>query len=200
MGALCRALQGRHTEATELLTELAEACRPVTMLFSGEWSAAVATAAALCGRGAAKLVHDMISKPQHLTPWGRAALRTVSAAIADADGDHRRAATELTAVAEVYAGIPATTDRMLTLALSVGALTRAGNSTGAARLRAEVRRLAHRDRAPGLLRLTEPTVPRLTGCTHLTGCPIWSTDSWSPRRSPGSRPGRWRSAGWHRPG
>jgi ATP/maltotriose-dependent transcriptional regulator MalT len=158
-GALCRALQGRLDEAAELISELAKVCGQVPMLVSGEWSAAVAFAAALCGRTSAVLVHGTLRQPQHLTPWGQAALGTVQAAICDADGDHTRAATLHTDAAKVYARIPDVTDQMLALALAVGSLTRAGDTGDAERIHAQVRQFADRNRAPGLLRLTRAEEP-----------------------------------------
>jgi predicted ATPase/class 3 adenylate cyclase len=155
-GALCRALQGRQAEAVELLTELAESWRKVPALFSGEWSAATATAAVLCGRPATTIVREMLRQATHLTRWGQAAQHTVNAALADADGDHGRAAELYTGAAEVYAQIPNTTERMICLALAAGALTRADQTAPAELLLAEVRAFALRNRAPGLLRLTHP--------------------------------------------
>lgn len=159
MGALCRALQGRRAEAAGLLAELAGAQRAVPALFSGEWSAAVACAAALCGRSAATVVHRMLDRPGHLTAWGEAALHTVTAAIADADGDHAHAAALHLAAADVYVRIPDRTDRMLSLALATAAARRAGDRRLADQPLAEVREFALRNRAPGLLRLTGPATP-----------------------------------------
>jgi class 3 adenylate cyclase len=158
-GALCRALQGREAEAVELLTELAESWRAVPALFSGEWSAATATAAVLCGRPALVLVRDMLGQVTHLTRWAQAAQHTVTAALADAESDHDRAAELYTAAAEVYAQIPNTTERMVCLALAAGALTRAGQTERAEPLLTEVRAFALRNHAPGLLRLTDAAGP-----------------------------------------
>nr|MDT0662144.1 adenylate/guanylate cyclase domain-containing protein [Micromonospora sp. DSM 115978] len=155
MGALVRALQGRRAEAADLLAELARAQRAVPALFSGEWSAAVACAAALCDRPTAGLVHDMLDRPGHLTAWGQAALHTVAAAIADAEGAPAKAADGHLAAAEVYARIPDRTDRMFSMALAVGALRRAGDQARADRIFAEVREFALHNRAPGLLKLAE---------------------------------------------
>ena len=63
----------------------------------------------------------------HRTPWAEAALRTVTAALAAADGDHRRAAELHLAAADIYGRIPDVTDRMLALALAAAELTRAGD-------------------------------------------------------------------------
>jgi predicted ATPase/class 3 adenylate cyclase len=158
-GALCRALQGRHKEAVELLAELAEARSRVPALVSGHWSAAAATAAALCGRDAALLVKAMLEQGGNLTPWGTAALDTVDAVIADADGEHVRAAELFSQAAERYGRMPNTTERMLCLALAAGALARAGEHDRAEQLLGEVRAYAGRNRAPGLLRLTHPGGP-----------------------------------------
>jgi hypothetical protein len=158
-GALCRALQGRQAEAVELLTELAESWRAVPALFSGEWSAATATSAVLCGQPALSIVRDMLGEVTHLTRWAQAAKHTVTAALADAEAAHDRAAELYIAAAEVYAQIPNTTERMICLALAAGALSRAGQSEPAEQLLTEVRAFAARNRAPGLLRLTQPAGP-----------------------------------------
>jgi predicted ATPase/class 3 adenylate cyclase len=158
-GALCRALQGRCGEAVELLAELAEARSRVPALVSAHWSAAAAIAAAVCGREAALIVQQMLAQGGNLTPWGRAALCTVDAVVADADGAHGRAAELYLEAAQLYAGMPNTTERMLCLALAAGALTRDGQTDHADQLLAEVRAFAHRNRATGLLRLTHPGGP-----------------------------------------
>jgi class 3 adenylate cyclase/tetratricopeptide (TPR) repeat protein len=152
IAALCRALQGRTAEATELLAELAVSWSAVPALASGEWVAAAAYAAALSGRDAAVRTRAMLDRVGHRTPWAEAALRTVTAAAAAADGDHDRAGELYLAAAELYGQIPDTTDRMLALALAVGAGTRAGHRPVAAHL-AELREFARRNRAPRLLRL-----------------------------------------------
>lgn len=154
--ALCRALQGQCKEAVELLAELAEARSRVPALVSGHWSAAAAVAAALCGRPAALVVQRILAQGGNLTAWGRAALYTVDAVVADADGAHGRAADLYVEAAQLYARMPNTTERMLCLALAAGALTRDGRTEHADRLLAEVRAFAIRNRAPGLLRLTHP--------------------------------------------
>jgi hypothetical protein len=83
----------------------------------------------------------------------------VTAALADAEAAHDRAAELYIAAAEVYAQIPNTTERMICLALAAGALSRAGQSEPAEQLLTEVRAFAARNRAPGLLRLTQPAGP-----------------------------------------
>lgn len=153
LGALCRALQGRREEATRLLDELAESWCQVPALASGEWIPAAAYAAALAGRDAAVRVRGMLDRVTHRTPWAEAALRTVTAALADADGEHSRAGQAHVAAAEIYAGIPDATDRILALALAAEAFTRAGDRAEAELALAEVRSFALRNRAPGLLRL-----------------------------------------------
>jgi predicted ATPase/class 3 adenylate cyclase len=157
--ALCRVLQGRSKEAIELLTELAEARRQVPALVSGQWSAAAAAAAALCGREAAVIVKAMLGPGGDRTPWAAAALYTVDAVIADADGEHGRAAGLFTEAAQLYARMPNTTEQMLCLALAAGALIRAGQAGPAEPMLAEVRAFALRNHASGLLRLTEPGRP-----------------------------------------
>jgi hypothetical protein len=158
-GALCRALQGSSKEAVELLAELAEARGQVPALVSGHWSAAAATAAALCGREAALIVKGMLEQGGNLTAWGKAALDTVDAVIADADGEHAQAAELFTEAADRYARMPNITERMICQALAAGTLTRAGQTEHAEQLLAEVRAFALRNRAPGLLRLTQPGRP-----------------------------------------
>ncbi|MEV7227158.1 adenylate/guanylate cyclase domain-containing protein [Polymorphospora sp. NPDC051019] len=156
LGALCRALQGRHREAARLLDELATSWSAVPALASGEWITAAAYAGALAGRDAALQVRGMLDRVGHRTPWAEAALRTVTAAVVAADGDHARAGQLYLAAAQIYAEIPDTTDRMLALALAAGALQRAGERSTADTVLAEVRTFALRNQAPGLLRLTEP--------------------------------------------
>jgi class 3 adenylate cyclase len=155
-GALCRALQGHGKEAVELLAELAEARSRVLALVSGQWSAAAAAAAALCGREAALIVRRTLEQGGDLTPWGLAALSTVDAALADADGEHGRAGQLFAEAAQRYARMPNATEQMLCLALAAAALTRAGQADRAGHVLTEVRAFALRNRAPGLLRLTHP--------------------------------------------
>ncbi|MGW5672045.1 adenylyl cyclase, partial [Micromonospora sp. NPDC003776] len=159
MAALCRALQGRADEAAELIDELAVAWSAVPALASGEWIAAAAYAASLVGRDAAVRVRAMLDRLDHRTPWSEAALRTVTGALAAADGDHRRAGELHLAGAEIYARIPDVTDRMLALALAVAELDRAGDDDAAAAPLAEVRAFAQRNEAPGLLALARHPVP-----------------------------------------
>jgi class 3 adenylate cyclase/tetratricopeptide (TPR) repeat protein len=153
MGALCRALQGRTGEAAGLLAELAKAWRAVPALASGEWAPAAAYAAALAGRDAALDVRGMLDEVTHRTPWSLAALRTVTGALAAADGDHARAGELYAAAAQIYADIPDATDRMLALALAAAAHERAGDATAAAAVLEQVRPFALHNRAPALLRL-----------------------------------------------
>jgi predicted ATPase/class 3 adenylate cyclase len=163
LGALCRALQGRRAEATELIEELATSWSAVPALASGEWIPAAAYAAALSGRPAAARVRGMLDRVTHRTPWVEAAASTVAAAMAADDGDHARAGRLYAGAAEIYAGIPDATDRMLAMALAAGELHRAGERTEAELTLAEVRTFALRNRAPGLLRLTQnPPAPGTT--------------------------------------
>ncbi|HEX5541836.1 MAG TPA: AAA family ATPase, partial [Micromonospora sp.] len=67
LSALCRALQGRTDEATELLAELADSWCRVPALASGEWISAAAYAAALAGRDGAVRVRDMLTPVEHHT-------------------------------------------------------------------------------------------------------------------------------------
>jgi hypothetical protein len=157
--ALCRALQGRRKDAVELLAELAKARAAVPALVTGEWSAAASVAAALCGREAAVTVRTLIEPASYLTPWGRAALQVVTAAIADADSEHTRAAELYAEAAQIYARIPNTTEQHLAMALAAGALSRVEDGQPARALLAEVRAFAMRNHAPGLLNLTHPSTP-----------------------------------------
>jgi predicted ATPase/class 3 adenylate cyclase len=157
LGALCRALEGRRDEAAELIDELATSWSAVPALASGEWVAAAAYAAALSGRDACVRVRGMLDRVGHRTPWAEAALRTVTAAVAAADDDHVRAAQLYTAAAGLYGQIPATTDRMLALALAAGAFMHGDERAAAEVALAEVRTFALRNAAPGLLRLAGAT-------------------------------------------
>jgi class 3 adenylate cyclase len=158
-GALCRVLQGRRKDAIELLAELSDARAEVPALVVGEWSAAASVAAALSGREAAVIVRGMIEPASYLTPWGKAALHVVTAAIADADGEHARAGELYAGVAQIYARMPNTTEQYLALALAAGALSRVEDGQPARAVLAEVRAFAMRNHAPGLLNLTHPSAP-----------------------------------------
>jgi tetratricopeptide (TPR) repeat protein len=149
LGALCRALAGRRREAAALLDELVSAWRPVPALASGEWVAAAANAAALTGPDAAALLREALGEVPHRTPWVEAALHTVSPG----------GAAGLLAAAEIYAGIPDATDRVLALALGAGELRRTGDHTAADTALQEVRAFAHRNQAPGLVRLAHGATP-----------------------------------------
>jgi hypothetical protein len=157
LGALCRSLQGRPDEAAELLDELADSWSAVPALASGEWIPAAATAAALAGRDASVRVRGMLERVGHRTPWAEAALRTVTAAVAAADGDEARAGQLYAAAAGIYGQIPDTTDRMVTLALAADAFRQAGERSAAEVALTEVRAFAARNKAPGLLRLAGDT-------------------------------------------
>ncbi|HEX6967298.1 MAG TPA: adenylate/guanylate cyclase domain-containing protein [Micromonosporaceae bacterium] len=159
MGALYWALQGRHDEATELLGELADSWGPVPALASGEWVAAAGYAAALAGQDASVRVQDMLGRVRHATPWSRAAENTVSAALAESNGQHAEAARRYLAAARIYADIPDETDRMMALALAVGALRRTADPRAAEAVAVEVREFAERNQAPGLLRLAVEDLP-----------------------------------------
>ncbi|HEX6026439.1 MAG TPA: hypothetical protein VFZ00_30870, partial [Solirubrobacter sp.] len=155
LGALCRALQGRRAEAEALLAELAQAVRPITTLASGEWVGFAAHAAALAGRQAAGTIRELIQNTPRQTYWSRAALSTVTAALATALGEHGQAAEYHGAAAGIYAHLRSTTDRMLSLALTAAAWRRAGVLELAEVVLAEVREFALANKAPGLLRLAE---------------------------------------------
>ncbi|HEU4424900.1 MAG TPA: adenylyl cyclase, partial [Pilimelia sp.] len=153
--ALCRALQDRPDEAATLLDELVRTWREVQApaLPSGEWIGAAAYAATLTDRDSAAALCELLEAVAHRTPWAEAALRTVTAAVADADGDPERAGRLYGEAAEIYEGIPDTTDRMMALAMSADALVRAGREAAAAGILRQVRTFAVRNRAAGLLRL-----------------------------------------------
>ncbi|HET8682521.1 MAG TPA: adenylyl cyclase, partial [Micromonosporaceae bacterium] len=155
MGALYRALRGNAQEATDLLAELAKDWHTVPALASGEWVDAAAHAAALSGADAARIVHRLVAAAPRRTPWSEAAFATTGAALATADGDHRRAAELHTVAAGHYERIGNLTDRIISLALAAAALRRAGD-TGTDEVLSEVREFARRNRAPGLLRIAEP--------------------------------------------
>ncbi|BCJ61111.1 adenylate/guanylate cyclase domain-containing protein [Micromonospora endophytica] len=157
MGALCRALQGRTDEAGALIDELAESWTAVPALASGEWIAAAAWAASLSGRKPAARVRAMLDQVGHRTPWSEAALRAVTGALAGIDGDHRHAADLYLAAADIYAGIPDLTDRLLALTLALRELASTGEPAESDPLLPEVRAFAHRNAAPGLLALAHPT-------------------------------------------
>jgi hypothetical protein len=127
-GALCRALQGRFTDAEALLTELAKTWRDVGTIVSGEWIDVTAHAAFLSGRAAAVTIRDMLADVPHRTPWVEAARRTVAGATAFADGDFARAADMHLAAADIYGDIPHLSARMLSIAWAVRSLRRAGDT------------------------------------------------------------------------
>ncbi|MGC5051862.1 ATP-binding protein [Micromonospora sp. DT48] len=156
MGALCRAVQGRVDEAAALVDELAESWSAVPALASGEWIAAASWAATIAGRKPAARVRAMLGRVGHRTPWSEAALRTVTGALAGADENHRHAAELHLAAAEIYAGIPDVTDRMLALTFAVREMAYAGDHAAASAPLAELRAFAHRNGAPGLLDLAHP--------------------------------------------
>jgi hypothetical protein len=166
-GALCRGLQGRDTDAAELITELVGSWRAVPALASGEWIGAAAYASVFAGRDSAVAVRGMLDEVTHRTPWAEAALRTATGAVATADGDHARAAKLYAAAANIYAQIPDATDQMLALSLAATAYQRAGDKTSAKEILNKVRVFAHRNKAPGLLRLSAPSVaPARPGPVH----------------------------------
>ncbi|WBB91913.1 adenylate/guanylate cyclase domain-containing protein [Verrucosispora sp. WMMC514] len=156
MGALCRAVQGRLDEAAALVDELAESWTAVPALASGEWIAAAGWAASLAGRKPAARVRAMLDRVGHRTPWSEAALRTVTGALAGFDDNHRHAAELHLAAAEIYAGIPDVTDRMLALTFAVRELAATDDHATAGAPLTELRAFAHRNAAPGLLALAYP--------------------------------------------
>jgi ATP/maltotriose-dependent transcriptional regulator MalT len=152
-GALCRALQGRLDEAEALLVELAKSWRDVRALVSGEWIDVTAHAAFLSGRTAAVAIRDMLADVPHRTPWVEAALRTVTAGTAFADGDFGRAARLHLAAADIFAEIPHQSARMLSLAWAARSLRRLGDEHALAPVAAELTVFAQAVEAPRLLEL-----------------------------------------------
>ncbi|GIJ68687.1 hypothetical protein Voc01_036040 [Virgisporangium ochraceum] len=145
--ALCHALRGRREEARSLLTELGESWQKVRAIASGEWLQAASHAAVLIGRPAAVALRELLADVPHRTLWVDAALRSVTAAVAAADGDPARAATLHLAAADIYNGIPNHTNRVLSLAEAVRA------DPGQTAAAVELRGFAARHDVPGLLTL-----------------------------------------------
>jgi class 3 adenylate cyclase/predicted ATPase len=158
--ALCRALFGRTGEAADLLAELAASWRTVPTIAVGEWVGAAAFAAALSGPEPAALLRDILAEVPHRTPWVEAAARTVAGAVATAAGDRARAASMHEAAAAVYAEIPSVTERMLSLALRIGAVRAAGGDLRAVEpARSEVVAFATRVGGTRLLDIAGLDVP-----------------------------------------
>jgi hypothetical protein len=153
--ALCRALQRQYAEAAELLAELTGQWRKVTAIASGGWVSKAAHAAALIGPEPAGALRVPLADLAYRSRWGEAALATVTGAVALAGGDPADAGRHYLAAADLYAGIPAVTDRVLGLALAAHAFTAAGQPDRAAPALAEVRAFAERNSAPGLLRIAD---------------------------------------------
>ncbi|MCW2643643.1 MAG: adenylyl cyclase [Dactylosporangium sp.] len=151
--ALCRALQGRDGDATELLSELVGSWEAVRALASGEWVDAASHAAAIAGRAASTRLREMLSEVPHRTPWVEAATRTIAGGIAAADGDHGRAGDLHLAAADLYAEMHHATDRMLSVAAAARSLRHLGDDDRSKSVRQEVMAFADRNQAPGLLRL-----------------------------------------------
>ena len=114
---------------------------------SGEWLHAASHAAVLLDRQGAVALRELLTEVPHRTPWVDAALRSVTGAVAGADGDRDRAADLHLAAADIYGDIPNRTDRALALAAAVRA---APDRTD---LVAELREFARRNAVPGLLAL-----------------------------------------------
>jgi hypothetical protein len=100
--ALCRALQGRASEAEELLAELDNDWRTAISLPSAEWVSAAAHAAYLLGPKAIARVRGILELTPRRTPWVEAAVATIM-------DEHREAAA-------LYGKIGALSDRALSLA------------------------------------------------------------------------------------
>jgi predicted ATPase len=145
--AFCLALLGRRDEARALLTELGESWQKMRVIASGEWLHAASHAAVILDRPSAVALRELLTEVPHRTLWVDAALRSVTGAVAAADGDLERAAALHRAAADIYADIPNRTDR----ALAVAAAVRAGPDR--TDLVAELRAFAKRNAVPGLLKL-----------------------------------------------
>jgi hypothetical protein len=152
-GALCRALQRRCDEATELLRELAESWHKVRAIASGEWIAAAAHATALAGRDAPTLLVRMLADVPHRTPWTEAAMRTVTGAAATAEGNAPRAVKMHLAAANIYASMPNLTDQALAHAVALRASAQGGIRSTTMPIEVQLRTFAERNRAVSLLRL-----------------------------------------------
>jgi hypothetical protein len=74
-------------------------------------------------------VRDLLADAPHRTPWVEAALRTVTAGIAYADGDFARAADMHLAAAEIYGEMPHRSARILSLAWAVRSLRRVSGAS-----------------------------------------------------------------------
>jgi class 3 adenylate cyclase len=154
--ALCRALLQQRAEAAGLLAELTSHWCKAAVIASGEWIGNAAFAAALTGPESAEALRRPLSELRRRTRWSEAALHTVAGAVAlGRDDELDRAAREHLSAAEILAGIPAVTERMLALGLAGAALTRAGDADRAEAVQAEVRAFAARNSAPALLRISE---------------------------------------------
>jgi tetratricopeptide (TPR) repeat protein len=145
--ALCLTLLGRRDEARGLLTELGESWQKVRAIASGEWLHAAAHAAVFLDRPSAVALRELLSEVPHRTLWVDAALRSVTAAVAAADGDRDRAAALHRAAADIYGDIPNRTDRAMAVAAAVRA------DPARTDLVAELRAFAQRNEVPGVLRL-----------------------------------------------
>jgi class 3 adenylate cyclase/tetratricopeptide (TPR) repeat protein len=141
------ALHGQLTDAEALLLELGEGWQKVRAIASGEWLPTAAHAAVLVGRSASVALRELLSEVPHRTPWVEAALRTVSGAVAAADGDRVRAGVLHRAASALYGDIPNVTNRVLALAWAVAADPSDRASV------AEVRAFAASAGAPRLLTL-----------------------------------------------
>jgi hypothetical protein len=145
--AYCYALMGRPERAAALLTEVGQNWQKVRAIASGEWLHAASHAAVLVGRPAAVALRELLSEVPHRTPWVEAALRSVTGAVAAADGDASRAAALHRAAADIYAEIPNGTNRILALAAAVQA------DPSDAATADELRAFAAQHRVPRLLTL-----------------------------------------------
>jgi tetratricopeptide (TPR) repeat protein len=150
--AFCRALQGRHDDATTILGELVDSWERVRVVTFGEWLDTAAHAAAVAGRIPSLRLREMLADVPHRTPWVEAAARTVAAGVAEADGDHARAAELHLAAAEQYADLPHVSDRILALAAAARCQRRLDAGVTEP-VRVELTEFAARNDAPGLLTL-----------------------------------------------
>ncbi|MEN3309648.1 MAG: hypothetical protein V7603_5850 [Micromonosporaceae bacterium] len=142
--ALCRALQGRATEAAAMLADLDEDWSATQMLAWGEWVAAAAKAGAELGGEQAERVRAMLERSARRTPWVRAGIATLTGALTGDPEQHLAAAA-------IYAQMGNVTDRMLSLAAAARALLASGQAERAGPIVAEVADFAHRNQATRLL-------------------------------------------------
>jgi class 3 adenylate cyclase len=141
---LCRALQGRTEQASELLGSLEEEWAGTHMLPFAEWVGAIANAGVLLGAEGAARVHAMLERSPRYTPSVEAAMAMLRGRLTGDPSAHLEAA-------ERYGRIGDATGRALALSHAARAMTAAGNLDEAESIIAEVTGFARRNGAPRLL-------------------------------------------------